>query len=259
MISNCRLTLQINSLVESPQPWCVVMHNCFTQSRDRISINNNRNPELRQTWSCTPALLLLLLLLLLSVCWEDWVSWSSDKLLQTFPLTAHTICMLRKSLLWTGWSVAVSTVTHGAALQRESAQTHAHHMHHSLSLSQHWSLCSPRSYSHRSRWEAHTLSLRRVCVYVGYRGGGEREGGEREGESVCVSEREHVWGSLKRRALTEQCNWLSLVFQITHKQLAVFFLTPTLLCSTLLTTLTGRKWPNSATDHVLNFPYMLCE
>ena len=137
-------------------------------------------------------------------------------------------------------AVAVSTVTHGAPLQRESAQTdrhrhththtHTHTYTHSHShthshtnthflLSQHCSLCSPDSSCHPGWWDAHTQSEETVCVqYVGYREGGG--GGRVECVCVCVcvyvcvcmyvwvSEwvSEHVVGSLKMRALTEQCS-----------------------------------------------------
>lgn len=136
--------------------------------------------------SCPHAQLLLLLLLLPSwtgtvyecVCSVDWVNRDSVELLETFPLTAHTICTLRKSPLLDRMTVAVSTVTRtrGTITAGVRPGTCTRTQTRSRRLSQHRSVCSPSSSSHPGCWGAHArCEETAVCVQCVHRGGG---GGE---------------------------------------------------------------------------------
>lgn len=188
------------------------------------SINQLQDKSRSHTSSSCPHAQLLLLLLLPSwtgtvyecVCSVDWVSRDSVELLQTFPLTAHTICTLRKSPLLDRMTVAVSTVTHtrGTITAGVRPGTCTRTQTRSRRLSQHRSICSPSSSSHPGCWGAHARCKTAVCVGTERR---RRQGGE---ECVWYRERNHVWGSLKERgrAPTEQClSWLSLLFQHTEQ------------------------------------------
>lgn len=177
-------------------------------SSDR-SINQLQDKSRSHTSSSCPhaQLLLLLLLLLLPfwtgtvyecVCSVDWVSRGSVELLETFPLTAHTICTLRKSPLLDRMTVAVSTVTHTGHHYSWSPPRHVHTHTNALTPSFSAPQCLQSQLLQSSRLLRRSRSVWGDSSVCWYR---EVEEAGRGGVLVCVcdTEREIMFEEVSKR------------------------------------------------------------
>lgn len=216
------------------------------------SINQPQDKSRSHTSSSCPHAQLLLLLLLLPswtgtvyecLCSVDWVSRDSVELLETFPLTAHTICTLRKSPLLDRMTVAVSTVTHthtrGTITAGVRPGTCTRTQTRSRRLSQHRSICSPSSSSHPGCWGAHArCEETAVCV------GTERwRGGVLVCVCVCVIQREKSCLRKSQRE-RESSDWA--VPQLTFSFISAYKVTSSFeTCAAHLKISTARKFPTA--------------
>lgn len=133
------------------------------QSSDRQFINNNKNPGLRQGEVA------------LHLCVQTGLSSRGSDELLNFPSDCSHHLHAEKVSTVDRMAVAVSTVTHGAPLHWESAQTRGHP--HALTHKQkHKHTLSPNTAAYAVLTspvilvgETLTLTLRRPCVYACYR------------------------------------------------------------------------------------------